>query len=202
MTNPESFVDAQIEQYVSQEDLAHAKSELISCPEINNNLCGHIYEISKNHAKSIFVGTADMIVDEQGLLLNAFVFAAANYVALAAVNKEYSVLISSKSYFYAPLKFGDVLFLEAQALFDENSRKREVKVSGFVKEIKVFEANMQVVVTDAHIFKMERPQNKKLSDSSETENEDKQDKESAKPAAMPTQADAMAMVADLMSKKN
>ena len=77
-----------------------------------------------------------------------------------------------------------------------------MKVSGFVKEIKVFEANMQVVVTDAHIFKMERPQNKKLSDSSETESEDKQDKESIKPAAMPTQADAMAMVADLMSKKN
>ncbi|MCW1360102.1 hypothetical protein [Campylobacter sp. CCS1377] len=148
---------AQLEEYVSQEDASRIKSELFTCPEINNSLSGFISELSKNHAKSVLITTPEMVVDDHGLIHSAFVFAAANYVAQAAVNKEFSLLISSKTFFYAPLKLGDVLELEAHALFDESSKKREVKVLGHVKEIKIFEANMQVVVTEEHIFKLKRP---------------------------------------------
>lgn len=158
MVRPSNFdVYAQLDQYVSQEDITRIKAELVACPEINTNLCGTICELSKDHAKSVFITTPEMVIDEQGLILDAFVFSAANYVAQAAINKEFSVLISSRSSFYAPLKFGDTLMLEAQALFDENSKKREVRVVGYVKDIKVYEASMQVVVTDEHIFKLKRP---------------------------------------------
>lgn len=64
-----------------------------------------------------------MVADDQGLIFDAFIFAAANYVAQASINKEFSVIIGSKC-FYAPLKLGDVLELEAHALFDETSKKR------------------------------------------------------------------------------
>lgn len=157
MTN-NTFEDyVQLEEYTSQEDLAHVKSELITCPEVNNALVGTIIELSKNHAKSVLITNAEMVIDNQGLVFDAFIFAAANYVAQASINREFSVVIGSRCFFYAPLKLGDVLELEAQALFDESSKKRDVKVIGHVKEIKIFEANIQIVTTEEHIFKLKRP---------------------------------------------
>ncbi|EAL3226939.1 TPA: PaaI family thioesterase [Campylobacter coli] len=148
---------AQLEEYASAEDISRVRAELLTCPELNTSLAGTIIELDKNFAKSILITTSDMVVDEQGLVFNAFIFAAANYVAQASINKEFSVVIGSKCFFYAPLKLGDVLELEAHALFDETSKKRDVKVVGHVKEIKMFEATIQVVSIDEHIFKLKRP---------------------------------------------
>ncbi|EGK7562474.1 hypothetical protein IO476_001518 [Campylobacter coli] len=158
MAKKDTFEEyAQLEEYASAEDISRVRSELLTCPEINTSLAGTIVELDKNFAKSILVTTSDMVIDEQGLIFDAFIFAAANYVAQASINKEFSVIIGSKCFFYAPLKLGDVLELEAHALFDETSKKRDVKVVGHVKEIKIFEATIQVVSTDEHIFKLKRP---------------------------------------------
>uniref|UniRef100_UPI00366F1438 hypothetical protein n=1 Tax=Campylobacter coli TaxID=195 RepID=UPI00366F1438 len=148
---------AQLEEYASAEDISRVRAELLTCPELNTSLAGTIIELDKNFAKSILITTSDMVVDEQGLVFDAFIFAAANYVAQASINKEFSVVIGSKCFFYAPLKLGDVLELEAHALFDETSKKQDVKVVGHVKEIKMFEATIQVVSIDEHIFKLKRP---------------------------------------------
>ena len=148
---------AQLEEYASAEDISRVRAELLTCPELNTSLAGTIIELDKNFAKSILITTSDMVVDEQGLVFDAFIFAAANYVAQASINKEFSVVIGSKCFFYAPLKLGYVLELEAHALFDETSKKRDVKVVGHVKEIKMFEATIQVVSIDEHIFKLKRP---------------------------------------------
>ena len=148
---------AQLEEYASAEDISRVRAELLTCPELNTSIAGTIIELDKNFAKSILITTSDMVVDEQGLVFDAFIFAAANYVAQASINKEFSVVIGSKCFFYAPLKLGDVLELEAHALFDETSKKRDVKVVGHVKEIKMFEATIQVVSIDEHIFKLKRP---------------------------------------------
>ncbi|KAA6224697.1 MULTISPECIES: hypothetical protein [unclassified Campylobacter] len=153
--NYEEF--AQLEEFATQEDITRVKSELLVCPELNTAVSGTIIELSKNHAKSVLITAPDMIVDDQGLVFDGYIFAAANYVAQAAINKEYSVLIGSRCFFYAPLKLGDVLELEAHALFDETSKKRDVRVVGHVKEIKVFESTLQIVVTDEHIFRLKRP---------------------------------------------
>lgn len=147
----------QLEEYASSEDISRIKSELLTSPEVNTSLVGTIVALSKNYAKSVLITNSEMVVDDQGLIMDAFIFAAANYVAQAAINKEYSVLIGSKCHFYSPLKLGDILELEAHALFDESSKKREVKVIGHTKEIKMFEASIQVVCTDEHIFKLKRP---------------------------------------------
>ncbi|ECR3478594.1 hypothetical protein F1Q35_07915 [Campylobacter coli] len=158
MAKKDTFEEyAQLEEYASAEDISRVRAELLTCPELNTSLAGTIIELDKNFAKSILITTSDMVVDEQGLVFDAFIFAAANYVAQASINKEFSVVIGSKCFFYAPLKLGDVLELEAHALFDETSKKRDVKVVGHVKEIKMFEATIQVVSTDEHIFKLKRP---------------------------------------------
>ncbi|EAH5016443.1 PaaI family thioesterase [Campylobacter coli] len=158
MAKKDTFEEyAQLEEYASAEDISRVRAELLTCPELNTSLAGTIIELDKNFAKSILITISDMVVDEQGLVFDAFIFAAANYVAQASINKEFSVVIGSKCFFYAPLKLGDVLELEAHALFDETSKKRDVKVVGHVKEIKMFEATIQVVSTDEHIFKLKRP---------------------------------------------
>ncbi|EOE6927580.1 hypothetical protein ACKTCU_000063 [Campylobacter coli] len=158
MAKKDTFEEyAQLEEYASAEDISRVRAELLTCPELNTSLAGTIIELDKNFAKSILITTSDMVVDEQGLVFDAFIFAAANYVAQASINKEFSVVIGSKCFFYAPLKLGDVLELEAHALFDETSKKRDVKVVGHVKEIKMFEATIQAVSTDEHIFKLKRP---------------------------------------------
>ncbi|EAK0322872.1 PaaI family thioesterase [Campylobacter coli] len=158
MAKKDTFEEyAQLEEYASAEDISRVRAELLTCPKLNTSLAGTIIELDKNFAKSILITTSDMVVDEQGLVFDAFIFAAANYVAQASINKEFSVVIGSKCFFYAPLKLGDVLELEAHALFDETSKKRDVKVVGHVKEIKMFEATIQVVSIDEHIFKLKRP---------------------------------------------
>ncbi|EJX7672564.1 hypothetical protein OEK91_001591, partial [Campylobacter jejuni] len=158
MAKKDNFEEyAQLEEYASAEDISRVRAELLTCPELNTSLAGTIIEIDKNYAKSILITTSEMVADDQGLIFDAFIFAAANYVAQASINKEFSVIIGSKCFFYAPLKLGDVLELEAHALFDETSKKRDVKVVGHVKEVKMFEGTIQVVSTDEHIFKLKRP---------------------------------------------
>lgn len=181
MAKKDNFEEyAQLEEYASQEDISRIKSELVTCPDLNNSLSGTIIELSKNYAKSILITSPEMIVDDQGLIFDAFIFSAANYVAQAAINKEYSVLIGSKCFFYAPLKLGDVLELEAHALFDDSSKKREVKIIGHVSEIKIFEANLQIVTMDDHIFKLKRP----VSNTTKQEAQTNENGTNANPEAM------------------
>lgn len=146
-----------IEELIDQDEINRVKSEMVTCPDINNTFAGTIADIELNYAKGLLITTTEMIVDDLGLIHSGFIFNAASYVAQAAINNEYSVVIGSKSYFYAPLKLGDILELEAKALFNDNSRKREIKVVGQVKEIKVFEASFQMITTDDHIFNLKRP---------------------------------------------
>lgn len=57
-----------------------------------------------------------------------------------------------------------MLQLEAQALFDESAKRREVRVVGLVNEIKVFESSMNIIVTSEHVFHLKRPDNKETSE--------------------------------------
>lgn len=180
-----SFVN--IEELIDPDEINRVKSEMVTCPDINNTFSGTIADLEMNYSKGILITTTEMIVDEMGLIHSGFIFSAASYVAQAAINNEYSVLIGSKSYFYAPLKLGDVLELEAKALFNDNSRKREIKVVGKVKEIKVFEASFQVITTDDHIFNLKRP--------NQNETKKKDDENTVPSASDKTMVEAMKLTA-------
>ena len=118
------------------------------------HFCGTIIDIKKNYAKT-FVGlTPDMKYDSD-LANSGFLFIAADFAAQAAVNLPYLVTIGSKVSFFAPAKIGDIIEFEANAFFEE-SKKREVKVIGKIKEIKIFEGNFQIVVLEDHILKLQK----------------------------------------------
>ena len=93
-----------------------------------------------------------MVLDDLGLIHSGFIFGAADYAAAVAVNEPNVVIIGSRSKFLAPAKIDDLIEFEAKAKF-EDSRKREIKVSGFINDIKVYEGLFQAVVLEQHIFK-------------------------------------------------
>ena len=126
--------------------------ELKTHQKIKTTFSGSLVELKKNKAKVILQTTHEMSVDEFGLIHSGFIFGAAEYAAIAAVNEENLVIIGCKSKFFAPAKVGDLIVLEAQGRFEE-ARKREIKVVGFINEIKVFEGLFHAIILENHILK-------------------------------------------------
>ena len=131
---------------------------------INSTLCGGIINMKPNYAKTALVTSDEMVFDDEKLIHGWFIFGAAEWAAHVAINTQYSVTISAKVNLYAPAKVGDLIEFEAQAYFEE-SKKREIKVVGTIKDIKVFEGTYQVVILEEHIFKLQ--QKKKINDEEE-----------------------------------
>ncbi|ARR02243.1 MULTISPECIES: PaaI family thioesterase [Campylobacter] len=138
---------------------------LLNIPiNINSTLCGGILDMKPNYAKTALVTSNEMIFDDEKLIHGGFIFGAAELAAHVSVNTQYSVTIGAKVNLYAPARVGDLIEFEAHAYFEE-SKKREVKVIGTIKGIKVFEGTYQIVVLEEHIFKLQ--QKKKVSDEDE-----------------------------------
>jgi acyl-coenzyme A thioesterase PaaI-like protein len=93
-----------------------------------------------------------MIIDEYGLIHSGFIFSAADYAAAVAVNEDNVVIIGGRSKFLAPAKLNDLIEFEAHAKF-EDSRKREIKVDGYINDIRIFEGVFQAVILENHILK-------------------------------------------------
>lgn len=120
---------------------------------IKNSLSGNIISIEKATARVNLLTTHEMVADELGLIHSGFIFSAADYCAVCAVNEEHVVIIGSRTSFLAPAKVGDLIEFEAKAKF-EDSRKREINVTGKINDIKIFEGIFHAVVLDKHIFKI------------------------------------------------
>jgi acyl-coenzyme A thioesterase PaaI-like protein len=117
-----------------------------------NKKYGSLVELKEDYAKVILETTEEMAVDEEGLVHGGFTFGAADFCAMATVNKPYVVLVRSQSEFMAPVKVGEVIEFESEVLMKEK-RKVEVKVVGKLSDIKVFEGTFSCVVLDKHVLK-------------------------------------------------
>lgn len=142
-------------QIILPEDENPFRNELKTSNAIKLNLNGTTTFLEKNHAKTRFYTNADMVADDDGLIHTGFIFSAANYAALVAINEEFCVTIGARIHFYGAIKLGDVVEFEAKAHFDE-SRKREVRVMGKTKDIKIFEGTFQLVTLEEHIFEAQQ----------------------------------------------
>ena len=108
--------------------------------------------MKEDYAKVILETTEEMAVDEEGLVHGGFTFSAADFCAMATVNKPYVVLVRSQSEFMAPIKVGEIVEFESEVLMKEK-RKVEVKVIGKLNDIKVFEGTFSCVILDKHVLK-------------------------------------------------
>lgn len=121
--------------------------------KIDGSLCGDIDELKKGFAQVTLVTTESMRADHVGLVHGGFIFSAADFAAMAAVNERNVVLASSNCQFLAPVRVGDHVVFEAHERQKEG-RKRSVFVVGSVLDIKVFEGEFKTVVTDNHVLNL------------------------------------------------
>lgn len=140
--------DLDIQEYKGKDDVILKTHE-----SINQDLCGEIEKLDSGFVKLKLVTTHDMIADSQNLIHGGFIFSAADYAAMAAVNEKNVVLVASECQFLSPVKFGDIVNFIAKVRHKEG-RKRNIHVAGYVLEIKVFEGEFKTVVTDRHVLKL------------------------------------------------
>ena len=118
---------------------------------INTSLCGKVTKLDTNYAEVLLHTTQQMIADAQGLIHGGFVFAAADYAAMSAVNDPFVVLGSSSSKFLAPVKVGDAVLCKAEVV-SEKGKKKVVEVQAFVNKELVFEGTFTTFVLEKHVL--------------------------------------------------
>lgn len=118
---------------------------------INSSLCGKVIKLQENYAEVLLHTTQQMIADIQGLIHGGFIFGAADYAAMSAVNDPFVVLGASSSKFIAPVKVGDAVICKATVVRIKG-KKFEVEVEAFVNEKLVFEGNFTAFVLAAHVL--------------------------------------------------
>ena len=116
-------------------------------------MCGEIVLHKKGYVEVELTTENDMVVDEMGLIHGGFIFGAADFAAMAAVNEKNVVLVASNCQFLAPAKVGDVVLVKAQVRHKEG-RKRNVQVKAFIGDIKIFEGEFMTVITEKHVLKL------------------------------------------------
>lgn len=120
---------------------------------INRDLNGEILKLERGYVELRLTTNSEMVVDDQGLIHGGFIFSAADFAAMAAVNERNVVLVGSDCQFLSPVKFGDEVNFVARVRHKEG-RKRNVYVEGHVLAIKVFQGEFKTVITDRHVLKL------------------------------------------------
>jgi len=120
---------------------------------INTNLCGEIILLEKGYVETKLTTISEMLADDIGLIHGGFIFGAADFAAMLAVNEKNVVLVASNCQFLSPVKFHDEVDFRAKVRHKEG-RRRNVHVEGFVLDIKVFEGEFKTVITEHHVLKL------------------------------------------------
>lgn len=134
-----------------QESAGQTDMQLQTHLNIDTSLCGKVTKLDTGYAEVLLHTTQQMSVDSHGLVHGGFVFGAADFSAMSAVNDPYVVLGASESKFIAPVKVGDAVVCKAQVVA-EKGKKREVAVQAFVENNLVFEGKFTTFVLDRHVL--------------------------------------------------
>ncbi|KYJ87498.1 thioesterase, FlK family [Sulfurovum riftiae] len=118
---------------------------------VDTSLCGRVTKLQEKYAEVLLHTTRQMAVDEKGLVHGGFIFGAADYAAMSAVNDPNVVLGAAVSKFIAPVKVGDTVLCRASVV-DAKGKKREVKVQAFVQDLLVFEGSFTTFVLEKHVL--------------------------------------------------
>jgi acyl-coenzyme A thioesterase PaaI-like protein len=123
-------------------------------PNIDRSLCGEIVSLGVGTAEVLLTTDARMAADARGLVHGGFVFGAADYAAMLAVNDPHVVLGAASVKFLAPSRVGERVQMLA-ALVTAKGKKREVEVTGHVGDKRVFEGTFTCFVLEQHVLDSE-----------------------------------------------
>lgn len=144
----ENDEDLELEEYQEEEQIV-----VKTHGRINQALNGEIVKLEVGYVELKLITSAEMLADDIGLIHGGFIFSAADYAAMLAVNEKNVVLVASDCQFLSPVKFHDEVNVVARVRHKEG-RKRNVHVEAFVLDIKVFEGEFKTVITDKHVLKL------------------------------------------------
>ena len=120
---------------------------------VNQELSGEVIKIEHGYVELRLTTIPEMVADDIGLIHGGFIFSAADYAAMLAVNEPNVVLVASDCQFLSPVKFHDEVNIVARVRHKEG-RKRNVHVTAHVLNIKVFEGEFKTVITEKHVLKL------------------------------------------------
>jgi len=149
-TEAENIFDEELEihDYSGEEEIVLRTHE-----RVNHDLNGEITRLEVGSVEVKLETTSEMVADEEGLIHGGFIFSAADYAAMVAVNERNVVLVASDCQFLSPVKYGDVVKFIAKVRHKEG-KKRNVNVIANVLDIKVFEGEFKTVITERHVLKL------------------------------------------------
>jgi len=119
--------------------------------KIDNDFCGEVVALEAGYAEVALKTTACMAADERGLVHGGFIFGAADYAAMAAVNAPTVVLAACSCRFLAPAGVGERIVFKARSRNDDG-RKHHITVTGYCGETECFSGEFTAVVTKKHVL--------------------------------------------------
>ncbi|HKL27719.1 MAG TPA: PaaI family thioesterase [Natrialbaceae archaeon] len=96
--------------------------------------------------------TDEMAVDEYDLVHGGFVFGAADYAAMLAVNEPTVVLVGAETSFTAPTTVGDTIRATATVDEDADSLVVQCEVETVEEVDRVFAGRFECAVPDEHVL--------------------------------------------------
>jgi len=122
--------------------------------KIDRNLSGEPVSLSEGRAVVRLKTLPVMAADDKGLVHGGFIFSAADYCAMVAVNHPNVVLGSASVKFLRPVKVGETVEFEGEVVKEEG-KKRIVEVSGRRDGEEVFKGEFVCFVLPTHV--LEKP---------------------------------------------
>lgn len=114
-------------------------------------MCGVAINTGQGRATVRLETTDEMVVDAKGLIHGGFIFGAADYAAMVAVNDPNVVLAAAEVKFVAPVRIAQAVDFAAEVVSVE-SRKQTVKVVGRVDDMVAFEGAFSCFVFERHVL--------------------------------------------------
>lgn len=119
--------------------------------QIDRTLCGTPVSVEEGNSLVELVTTPQMAADERGLVHGGFIFSAADYAAMIAVNHPHVVLGASDVKFLKPVRVGEALLVQARVQ-EIKGRKYWVSVSVTKGGEEVFQGMFTCFVLDKHVL--------------------------------------------------
>jgi len=125
--------------------------EIYTHQQIDRQLCGEPVEMGDGYCRVRLAATAPMVTDNSGLIHGGFVFGAADYAAMLAVNHPNVVLGAANVKFLKPVQVNETIVAEAQVNQSEG-KKRLVSATVWRDADKLFEGDFTCFVPDRHVL--------------------------------------------------
>lgn len=125
--------------------------ELRTHAKIDQSLSGKPIKLSEGYAEVLLETNEKMLADEKGLIHGGFIFSAADYASMLAVNHPNVVLAGANVKFLKPVRLGDSILCRA-IVVEDKGKKKKVQVECFKEDERVFEGEFYTVVLERHVL--------------------------------------------------